>query len=145
MNQQASIITLSVNMLPILPALLLLILQGPSTIERMALDGRLPAALQAVSRQIESHDRSLASSEDAEAAVWASLLAFSGDPELSGALIRLLSLESDESQKQSQRGFEPDDWVDLPTYLSPDFASLPDAQVQCRRSRDGPIEPGRLA
>lgn len=137
--RRASIITLSANMLPILPALLLLILQGPSSIERMALAGRLPAALEAVSRQIESHDQSLASTEGAEAAVWASLLAFSGDPELSNALYRLLALDATAPAAPRQYGFEPDDWVDPPSFLSPDLASLPDAYVQCRRSRDGPV------
>jgi hypothetical protein len=125
-------------MLPILPALLLLILQGPSSIERMALEGRLPAALQAVTRQIESAEANLASTDDAEAAVWASLLAFSGDPELSGALIRLLSLDVSLPERSSGKAFEPNDWVDPPVFLSPDRASLPDAHVQCRRSRDGP-------
>jgi hypothetical protein len=126
-------------MLPILPALLLLILQGPSSIERMALDGRLPAALEAVSRQIESHDRSLGSSENAEAAVWASLLAFSGDPELSGALYRLLSLDAAVIPQPTSDGMEPDDWVDPPKYQRSGTFTLPDAYVQCRRSRDGPF------
>ena len=41
-------------MLPLLPALILLILQGPTNVERMALDGRLPAVLNAIHRQMEA-------------------------------------------------------------------------------------------
>ena len=125
-------------MLPILPALLLLILQGPSSLERMALDGRLPAALQAVTRQIENADANFAEIEDADVAVWASILAFSGDPELSGALYRLLSLDATAIPMRRHVGFEPDDWVAPPAFRTPDQKSLPDAYIQCRRSRDGP-------
>jgi hypothetical protein len=125
-------------MLPILPALLLLILQGPSSIERMALEGRLPAALQAASRQIESQDRNLGTTEEAEAAVWASLLAIGGDPELSGALYRLLSLDAGTPEPSRLVKDEPEGWLDSPPIPSPD-ASLPEEFVQCRRSRDGPL------
>lgn len=39
-------------MLPFLPALILLLLQGPSNFERLAFEGQLPSALEALHRQI---------------------------------------------------------------------------------------------
>jgi len=85
-------------MLPILPALLLLILQGPSSIEKMALDGRLPAALEAISRQMEAQNHRSNKVDRSDEAVLATLLAFSGDPDLSNALYKLLSLDQPTDQ-----------------------------------------------
>lgn len=126
-------------MLPILPALLLLILQGPSSIEKMALDGRLPAALEAVSRRMEAQDHRSGSMEKADAAVLASLLALSGDPDLSHALIQLLSLDqgSDNSGKAKLRKL--DEWVERVRLDTKSEPILPEPSLESQRSRDGPF------
>lgn len=126
-------------MLPILPALLLLILQGPSSIEKMALDGRLPAALEAVSRRMEAQDHRSGSIEKADAAVLASLLALSGDPDLSHALIQLLSLDQrlDNSDKAKRRKL--DEWVERVQLDTNSEPILPEPYLESQRSRDGPF------
>jgi hypothetical protein len=118
-------------MLPILPALLLLILQGPSSIEKMALDGRLPAALEAVSRQMESQDHRSGSIEKADAAVLASLLAFSNDPDLS---------DTPEAAPNHALGLDEEPESE-PRPLSPDSETpaMPDGWIKNQRSRDGPF------
>lgn len=127
-------------MLPILPALLLLILQGPSSIEKMALDGRLPAALEAVSRQMESQDHRSGSIEKADAAVLASLLAFSNDPDLSKALVRLLALDA--PIDAPSHAWIPDEEPEPePRPLSQEGSApaIPDGWIKNQRSRDGPF------
>ncbi|HJP84044.1 MAG TPA: hypothetical protein VJ835_11125 [Fimbriimonadaceae bacterium] len=124
-------------MLPILPALLLLILQGPSSIEKMASDGRLPAALQAVSRQMEANSSRTATYKEADAAVLASLLTLGADSDLSQALLTLLSLDVDEPSTMTvppQRE-ESDDPPPKPEFNGPDTRS---GFETCRRTRDGP-------
>lgn len=126
-------------MLPILPALLLLILQGPSSVEKMARDGRLPAALEAVSRQMEIQEHRSGSLEKADAAVLASLLAFGSDPDLSKALFKLLSLDQaplSESGSPRPAAIAENQSPVLPSGDSP---PLQDAYRDCRRSRDGPF------
>jgi len=71
-------------MLPLLPALLLLLLQGPSNIERLAQDGRLPEALDSLHRQM------FVSPGAADLAM-SSLLQMSGDASLAQALATLLA------------------------------------------------------
>lgn len=126
-------------MLPILPALLLLILQGPSSIEKMALDGRLPAALEAVSRKMEAQDHRSRSIERADAAVLASLLALSGDPDLSHALFQLLSLDqaSESTDRSSVRKL--DEWVEWIPLGSPPEPLHSEPSLESQRSRDGPF------
>lgn len=122
-------------MLPLLPALFLLILQGPSSIEMMASDGRLPAALEAVSRRLEAQDHRAASLEKADAAVLASLLAIGNDSEFSNALFRLLTLECCPEPTDSRLGdpepVEPACFQDGQYHLSDAFST-------CQRTRDGP-------
>jgi hypothetical protein len=125
-------------MLPILPALLLLILQGPSSIERLAHEGRLPEALQAVSRQLEMQDNGSERSKDAEAAVLASLLAMGSDPDLSHALFQLLSLDQlDAPPTHSSNADLRVEPPDIPTY---EISRIPDAFRTCGRTRDGPSQ-----
>lgn len=127
-------------MLPILPALLLLILQGPSSIERMALDGRLPAALEAVTRQLEGQNHRSTSVEKADAAVLASLLAFSSDPGLSHALFQILNLDRPvDTTRTSLVGIDESDSDRNPTVFADKPHSIPDGALECRRSRDGPF------
>ena len=109
-------------MLPILPALLLLFLQGPANIERLAHEGRLPAALEAVQR-IEGHsDASLAA-----------LLAASSTTELSSALLALFRLSETTPQAAREPIEDRLEYPDIPA-RKPfwGFAS-------CQRSRDGPL------
>ncbi len=126
-------------MLPILPALLLLILQGPSSIEKMALDGRLPAALEAVSRQMEARDHLTGGSSEADAAVLASLLAMSGDPDLSHALFQLLAIEPSIGKVTQTQKIEPDDQITPVPIDSQAGQSLPEGCLKSQRSRDGPF------
>lgn len=70
-------------MLPFLPVLILLLLQGPSNIERLAVEGRLPAGLQAIHQQLDRP-------EEINHRVLASLIVASGDPNLQDALSALL-------------------------------------------------------
>jgi len=127
-------------MLPILPALLLLILQGPSSIEKMALDGRLPAALEAISRQMEANNNRSNAVERSDEAVLATLLAFSGDPDLSNALYKLLSL--DQAADQVRPGIkDPGDAEPESNPILPcgDNRPLPVICLESQRSRDGPF------
>src|SRR4051794_16630366 len=100
-------------MLPLLPALILLILQGPTNVERMALDGRLPAALDAIHRQMESSGSERAALSRADGMAMASLLAISGDPHLSQALATLLAFGGDSADagpnRATKRDFETAD------------------------------------
>lgn len=126
-------------MLPILPALLLLILQGPSSIEKMALDGRLPAALEAVSRRMEAQDHRSGSIEKADAAVLASLLALSGDPDLSHALIQLLSLDQGPDTSGKAKLRKLDEWIERVRLDTNSEPILPEPSLESQRSRDGPF------
>ncbi len=127
-------------MFPLLPALLLLILQGPSSIERMALDGRLPAALEAVTRQLESQEQRTGALDKADAAVLASLLAFNGDPELSHALIRLLSLDQSlDAVRTYPVGLEDTEQGSRETIETSPAWVIQERPADCQRSRDGPI------
>jgi hypothetical protein len=127
-------------MLPILPALLLLILQGPSSIEKMALDGRLPAALEAISRHMEAQNHRSNKVERSDEAVLATLLAFSSDPDLSNALYKLLSL--DQPMDQVRKGLkDPGDAEPERSFIlsSGDVPVLPVVCLESQRSRDGPF------
>lgn len=126
-------------MFPLLPALILLILQGPSSIEKMALDGRLPAALEAVTRQMERQDPRVGSLDQADAVVLASLLAFSGDPDLSHALIKLLSIDGTASIDEPM-GMRPvvGSLDHQPSKPYERDASLLEVSLESQRSRDGP-------
>jgi len=127
-------------MLPILPALLLLILQGPSSIERMALDGRLPAALEAISRQMEAQNHRSNAVERSDEAVLATLLAFSSDPDLSNALYKLLSLDQPADQVRSDlKDLSDTEPERSPIMSSGDVPVLPVVCLESQRSRDGPL------
>ncbi len=127
-------------MLPLLPALLLLILQGPSSIEKMALDGRLPAALEAIHQQMESRDHKSPAMSKADEAMLASLLAMSGDPQISHALIKLLSLgEPAYVPAVPHLEVEPEQDDPPNTYAECDSAVPVDGFAKSQRSRDGPF------
>ena len=125
-------------MLPLLPALLLLILQGPSSVERMALDGRLPAALEAIHRQMESQDHKSPSVSKADEAMLASLLALSVDPQVSHALIKLLSLGEPALTRKPTIAIEAQ--AESPPPIAECDSAVPvEGFAESQRSRDGPF------
>jgi len=128
-------------MLPLLPALLLLILQGPSSVERMALDGRLPAALEAIHRHMESRDHQSPAVSKADEAMLASLLALSSDPQVSHALIKLLSLGEpfQASSGKSKLVIEAQDESPPSAIVEGDAAIPVEGFAESQRSRDGPF------
>ena len=124
-------------MLPLLPALILLLLKGPAGLERLAWDGQLPhqlraSALDALHRQIAR------SPEKTDGRVFASLLAARGDKDMSLALLRILSCaapiepEPTLSHVPVQDAIAPR--IDVPSRLG----TPQDGYFACRRSRDGP-------
>ncbi len=115
-------------MLPILPALILLLLHGPSNIERLAREGRLPAALDAIHREM---DRAPVAATATEQAIIASLLATT-DPHLSHALFSLLRPESPGKPAKALEPREPQ------TPAEPPEPTPADGFSECRRTRDGP-------
>jgi hypothetical protein len=120
--------------LPLLPALILLIFQG-SNVERLAHEGRLPAALQAAHRQMLLEPQGpLGATEES---VLASLLAASRtSPELSEAMFRLLLGElapTPVAEAAEIAAFE--------SHVAPppaDERPLDSPFVESQRSRDGP-------
>jgi hypothetical protein len=130
-------------MLPLLPALILLILQGPTNVERMAMDGRLPAALQAIHHQMESSGEQRAALSKADGVALVSLLAMSGDPQFTRALGRLLAISGadafDELPPARARieieGADRGDPPPCPRLVG----NLQDGFILSQRSRDGPF------
>lgn len=106
-------------MFPILPVLILLLLQGPSNVERLAREGRLPAALEAVHQELRlpAPDRT-----QREETVLVSLMALLGPG------------EPEPPAPKSLR--EIPTRIDIPVVVAP----IPPAGfVACRRTRDGPF------
>ena len=122
-------------MLPLLPALILLLLQGPANIERMAGSGQLPAALHVLTRHIaSSSDRSSAADE----VVLASLLAAGQDQQVSKALLHLLTLvEASEPERPRVRVLSDTDQPRIP--IPPSLGRLCSGFIHSQRSRDGPL------
>jgi hypothetical protein len=120
-------------MLPLLPALILLLLQGPAGIERMAWNGQLPGALDALHRQMARSERNCAADEVA----FASLLAVSGDKNMSRALLHLLALIEPAPPEQPRQIVVAEE-SSPPVPIPPSLGALPDGYFACRRSRDGP-------
>jgi len=119
-------------MLPLLPALILLLLQGPAGIQRMASNGQLPGALDALHRQIA---RSPESTRSADEVVLASLLAVSGDKTMSRALMQLLvCIQPDEPKKATTVREESP-----PVAIPPSLGTPQDGYLDGRLSRDGPL------
>jgi hypothetical protein len=136
-------------MLPLLPALILLLLNGPANIERMAEVGALPAALAAIQHRIDSGETVSLSQARADQFALASLLSLSGDPQISHALARLLI--SDLGSRTTDLG-ESDvapasRLVELESLGSNQISPIRDPQSEfpqdgfadSQRSRDGPF------
>ena len=123
-------------MFPLFPALILLLLQGASNIERFPVDGRLPAALEAFHRQ--SVQRGSAQLSEQQEQVLASLIA-SGS-ELSQALLTFLWTDNEKPLKR-----------ETPPEVSPrpriSHANSPPPQAgfaESQRARDGPQTTGAV-
>ena len=125
-------------MLPLLPALILLLLQGPSNFERLVVDGRLPAALEAIHRQMASSESEQLSDRDQQEL--ASLLSGGIDSQLSHAFLALFKKHEPANQPRqvasnSQNSRVPD--LDLPHGPRDGFE-------RSQRSRDGPFAFGSV-
>ena len=116
-------------MLPILPVLLLLFFQGPANIERMAHEGRLPAAIEAIQR--------LDGEASAEREAFASLLAASKDADFTQALFTILRWV-DAPATTPQAAILPEGAERLPIHSVASLA-ISDGFQASRRSRDGPF------
>lgn len=112
-------------MLPLLPALLLLLLQGSSDFERLAAEGRLPSALEKFVSESPNEHKSLQS-------FWV----VSGHPELSRALAVLLAVHPEPDSKPSYIPPPTDEVEVIPAV--PVARPLPEGYVEGRRTRDGP-------
>lgn len=124
-------------MLPLIPALILLLLQGPSNFERLAQDGRLHQALDAVQRQSNLPNGIPLKEEEAEA-VLASMLSAASDPQLSQAILHLLTMTTAKPSRPSLvlPVEEPvQAWVPTPDSGPP----LPEGRQRGSRTRDGPF------
>ncbi|HVT13414.1 MAG TPA: hypothetical protein VHE55_14200 [Fimbriimonadaceae bacterium] len=128
-------------MLPLLPALILLLLQGPANVERMAGSGQLPGALQALHRQMASTPSETCKAEEV---VFASLLAVSSDKDMSRILLRLLTFiePPDAERTPIPASFEESS---PPAPIPPSLGAPQDGYFDCRRSRDGPAGSLRIA
>ena len=119
-------------MLPLLPALILLWLQGPSNFERLAVDGRLPAALEAIHRQMASSESENLSDRDQQEL--ASLLAGGIDSQLSHAFLALF--------KKNKSAIQPrvlaTDSISTPIPDQDSAKDPRDGYERSQRSRDGP-------
>ncbi len=113
-------------MLPILPVILLILLQGPANIERMALQGRLPAAIEAIQRMDAPQN---------EKEAFVSLLAASQDAELTHALFSLLKWTEPEPK---QARTLPEDAAFVQIDPGPSMPLL-GGFSKGNRSRDGPF------
>lgn len=106
-------------MFPILPVLILLLLQGPSNVERLARDGRLPAVLDAVHQELRlpAPERTI---EEETALV--SLMALLGPGETESPAPKPIR--------------EIPTRIEIPVVVAP----VPTAGYEtCRRTRDGPF------
>ena len=135
-------------MLPLLPALILLLLNGPANIERMADGGALPAALAAIQHRIDSGEAVNLSQARADQLALASLLSLSGDPHSSHALARLLISDlgsrtsdlhqSDVAPESRLVELEPSG-SDQRSPIRDPRSEIQEGHAESQRSRDGPI------
>ena len=125
-------------MLPLLPALILFLLQGPSNFERLAVDARLPAALEAIHRQMAEPGAAKLSEREEQAL--ASLIAAGTSDQLTRALMSFLWRRDEVSPvKQSPRDASA-------AVVRPGASPPPQAGFErCQRTRDGPAIIGAAA
>jgi hypothetical protein len=125
-------------MITLIPALILLLLHGPSSFERLAENGQLPAAFVALQRDVASASgRTILDREESCRRVLATLIAATGDRELSEAFHAMFTPPSGGSSETPKI-------FDLETESPPiawetDFRRPPDGFNPGCRSRDGPV------
>lgn len=114
-------------MLPLIPALLMLILNGPATADRPIQAAHWVEAIKALHACV---DRAKTGADIQE-----ELLEYSGSPEFAHALYKLL-VTADGVDEGPKAASEP---VERPTIRPNDAPiALPDGFIDGRRSRDGP-------
>ncbi|WP_144240978.1 hypothetical protein [Fimbriimonas ginsengisoli] len=114
-------------MFPLLPVLILLLLHGPSNIERLAHEGRLPSGLEVFHREVEP---AIAQRDRAILALLASR-----DPQFSSALFAILRTEDQPARPKPKKQQSEA----RPVISVGDSPTPPDGFEDCRRSRDGPL------
>ena len=127
-----SVYNLLGSMFPLLPALILLLLNGPASIERLAADGRLPAALASVQARAEQ-TKSLSRADEL---ALASLLTLDGST--ADALFRLLASDSLIGEEPA-RALIDLEVEQTPPAVPPELGDPQDGQGTSRNSRDGPL------
>jgi hypothetical protein len=111
------------RMLPILPAILLLFLQGPAHLERLALEGRLPAGFDAEHLQAGREERAIAA-----------LLASGNANEFSSAILALLEFSEESTPSK------PATKISTFVAITPSqVAKVARGYGEGVRSRDGPF------
>jgi hypothetical protein len=123
-------------MLPLLPALILFLLQGPSNFERLAVDGRLPAALDAIHRQMDRPGIEQLSERDQE--TLASLLAAGLDTQFSNAFFAYLNRGNEHPHTPILASKE----LGRPILASRGVPPTQEGFERFQRSRDGPAISG---
>jgi len=127
-------------MFPLLPALLLLLLNGPANFERMAEHGALPAALAAIQQRIEAPGVQSARVTKADHQALASLLTLGGDPQLTQALVRLLAVNVACEPVASPQPKSLEQHEESPGEPPPIQVGKPQSGfLESQRSRDGPV------
>jgi hypothetical protein len=128
-------------MLHVVPALLLLIIQGPSAMDRLPCHGRLPTALEALNARMEPLPGGATKISSRQAAI-ASLLALGAkDPRWSAAIARFLDGTgySPVSQAPDELLIEETGSVRLPRAGEPSVPSPRFVFATSTRFRDGPL------
>jgi hypothetical protein len=125
-------------MFPLFPALIFLLLQGPSNFDRLAFEARLPAALEAIHRQMAQPGAAQLSEQQEQAL--ATLIASGSAAQISQALFSFLWSNQDEPLVA-----EAADLVRRQPAIGPGESPPPsDGYAQCRRTRDGPLTIGAV-
>ncbi|MEA2552532.1 MAG: hypothetical protein QOJ65_708 [Fimbriimonadaceae bacterium] len=126
-------------MLQFLPALILLLLNGPANTERLAERGALPAALAGIQKRIDTPGQPSLNQRRAERMALASLLSLSSDPQVSHALARIFSLQMEcEQPAPAQLPGQLEERTDPPP-REECLGQPQDGFLGSQRSRDGPI------
>ena len=126
-------------MLHLVPALILLILQGPSGADRIAYHGGLPGALEALNARLPGTEKGVAKPTGRDATV-ASLLALGAhDPHWSAAIAKFLGGDWEATTPAFFAGIEPVSEPESGVCSQEQAGGIPRAVVTTAcRFRDGP-------
>lgn len=118
-------------MFPLLPALILLLLNAPAGMDRLEADGRLPAVLAALQHQIDAK-----AGRSSDELALASLLALGSDPDVAEVLVRYLAAKATEAEPLA---CEPTSRTSDASPEAPWSVGKPRQGIAtAERSRDGP-------